>query len=103
MQEQCIKRGKKRDTDSCRAIPKNFVGGGKSGFGHMVAILNQGKHHAREMSCKEGNGNLQNPAIEYGPGWLCAEYNVSLFKNHAIMYDCTSQYYRAALTEVEWA
>lgn len=71
---------------------KNFFGEGKSDFGHMAAILNQEKQHAREMSQEGENGNLQNPAIEYGPGWLYAEYNISLFKSHAIMYDGPSQY-----------
>lgn len=44
------------------------------------------------MSRGGENGNLRNPAIEYGPGWLYAEYNISWFKSHAIMYDGPSQY-----------
>lgn len=82
---------------------QKFCWGREKWFWAHGGYLESGKHHAREISCEEGNGNLRNPAIEYGPGWLHAEYNVSMFENHAIMYDCLSQYYRAALTEVEWA
>lgn len=92
MREQCEREEKKKDTDGCRAIHEKFFGEGKSDFGHMAAILNQEKQHAREMSQEGENGNLRNPAIEYGPGWLYAEYNISLFKSHAIMYDGPSQY-----------